>query len=156
MDDKKVSADHEARSYVNGMRRAKVPAGHPLDGRWVIASGCWSVRFREHPWAIQSDAEGWGAALRGHLIMIVKRKILEGAPYGDIDALMPDKAWVEHERQWAARARMASEWRGRMADAYGSFDDYLTATRSRRRPRGAVSAGHVAASVVAGLNRGAS
>lgn len=109
-------ADYDARVFVNGLRRAQVPEGHPMHGKLIVASGEWSHRFQGHPWVKQSTTEGWAVELRGHCIRVVKQRMLIRQPYSNLTDLMPPADLVGYWRLNAERAQLAAIWRAENPD----------------------------------------
>ena len=125
--------DYWVRIYVNGATKDK-------EGKTIPASGEWSDRFWNHPWARQSTAEGWARDLRAHVIQRVKRlhmqrdagnrrpvvslrTVLDAVP--SIEELMPDKDWIEARRKDAAREAEAKRWRDHVVEQHGTLEAYL-------------------------------
>lgn len=100
-------ADLRARFLVNGAER------HSKSGEMEPVTGAWAPRFRDHPWVIQSDAEGWGRELRAVCIHAARQRIMAGIKPNDIEIndLMPDRGWVDYTRSEAARTASATKWR---------------------------------------------
>lgn len=121
-------ADWNARCFVNGMKR------HGVTGKMEPASGEFSQHFIRHPWVRESIAEGWGKELRSHLILAVKRRIMMGLPYNDIEALMPPRDWVDYAKQQAERYRKAAEWRKENAPG-GDMSGWLAKLMEANRRR---------------------
>ena len=115
--------DSRARAYVNGLRRAVVRPGHILEGKMIVDSGGWHPRFRNHPWVISADREGWGRDLRMHCVRVVKSRMMGGQYPGEPETLMPDLETVQY---WAAKAKRFAE-----ADAARAA---LAEYPNRRRP----------------------
>lgn len=106
-------ADYRARCYVNGVRK------HGGTGVIEPAPGEFSDRFLPHPWVRESLTEGWGRELRSHLILTVKRRLIEGLPIDRIEDLMPDRSWVDAAKYHAEIYRKAKVWR---EEKYGKSD----------------------------------
>lgn len=102
------TADFRARVFANGMVD-EIKHGERT-GRKVIHTGHWSPHFMDHPWVQASEEEGWGRDLRMSVVHTVKRRIMAGQPYHDIDQVMPTKDLVEFWREKAAREREAAAW----------------------------------------------
>lgn len=100
-------ADFRARCLVNGSER------HSKSGNIEPISGAWSLRFKNHPWAVLSDAEDWGRELRTACIHAARQRIMAGIKPNDIQAedVMPDQALVDYWRDQARRAAEAAKWR---------------------------------------------
>ena len=98
-------ADFKARCFVNGAAR------HAATGNFEPITANFHERFLDHPWVRDSITEGWDRELRMHLTRVAKLKYIRGEPVGDIDALMPDKRWVEQARTDAASYAKAAQWR---------------------------------------------
>lgn len=103
------TADFRARIFVNGMVD-EIKHGERT-GRKVLHSAHWSEHFSGHPWVETSEKEGWGRDLRMSVVQSVKRRIMRGQPFHDIDQLMPPKDLVEFWREKAARERESARWR---------------------------------------------
>ena len=97
-------ADRLARCFVNGMRL------HGKTQKMEPDSGEFSQRFILHPWVRESITEGWDRELRGHLIRVVKIRLMKNERYDTINDLMPDKNWVEERKKQAARFGDAAKW----------------------------------------------
>ena len=98
-------ADYLARCFVNGAAR------HAATGNFEPITANFHERFLDHPWVRDSIKEGWDRELRMHMTHVAKIKLMKTEPLGDIDALMPDKRWVEQARTDAARYAKAAQWR---------------------------------------------
>lgn len=98
-------ADYKARCFVNGAAR------HAATGNFEPITANFHERFLSHPWVRDSITEGWDRELRGHLTRVAKLRYMRGEPVGDIEALMPDKKWVEQARKDAERYSKAAQWR---------------------------------------------
>lgn len=98
-------ADFRARCFVNGAAR------HATTGNFEPITANFHERFLSHPWVRESIAEGWDRELRGHLIHVARLALIRGDQLSNIEALMPDKKWVEQARTDADRYRKAAEWR---------------------------------------------
>lgn len=132
------TADFRARVFVNGMVD-EIKHGERT-GRKVIHSGHWSPHFSDHPWVQASEDEGWGRDLRMSVVHTVKRRIMAGQPYHDIDQLMPRKDWVDYVREKALREKAAMAWRDEMTEKHGTFDAFMTRVKGDgARPLGDVT-----------------
>ena len=98
-------ADFRARCFVNGAAR------HAATGNFEPITANFHERFLSHPWVRDSIAEGWDRELRGHLVHVARLKLMRKEQLHDIEALMPDKKWVEQARTDAVRYRKAADWR---------------------------------------------
>ena len=128
-------ADREARIFVNGLRKAQVTEDNVMHGNWVVASGEWSQTFRHLPIVKQANEQGWAKDLRQHLIRTVRRQMLRGEPYDDIDRLMPDKDSIWFWRDKAQRENSAAEWREQIIEQYGDLDTFLGGGKPQRGAR---------------------
>lgn len=137
-DDYLKTVDFRARCFVNGTVK------NPRTGKDEPHSGHWSRAFRGHPWVEQSIDEGWGRDLRQHVIMAVKRRILQERPFHQVEELMPDPKWAESTRYHAARYMAAAKWREQVTAEHGSVEAYLrkTAKASVRSKAGLQSLGN--------------
>ena len=118
-DDYLKTVDFRARCFVNGTVK------NPKTGKDEPRSGHWSSTFRGHPWVEASIKEGWDRDLSQHVIMAVKRRILQDKPFHVLEELMPDAKWVQRVRYHAARYKAAEEWRAKVIAEHGSVDAYL-------------------------------
>ncbi len=100
-------ADLAARMFVNGAER------HSKSGLIEPITGAWSARFASHPWAIESDIQGWGRELRTTVIMAVRRRLMGGMALNDIDVedVMPEIELVDCWRAQAKKFADAAAWR---------------------------------------------
>lgn len=117
-------ASHRARLFICGGKM------HEKTGRIEPLPGAWHPRFRSHPWVRLSTEEGWDSELRGHLALVISKRIMEQKDYGDIEGLMPDEAWVRAAQERAAVYRKAKEWRDSVCASHGSVTAYLKAMRN--------------------------
>lgn len=100
-------ADFMARCFVNGSEKhAKTEIVEPIHGEW-------SVRFRNHPWVRDSEAEGWGRDLRMACIGAARDRIMAGVKPIDMkpNDVMPKAEYIEHWRDQARKEREALAWR---------------------------------------------
>src|SRR5690606_8557197 len=118
-DDYLKTVDFRARCFVNGTVK------NPKTGKDEPRSGHWSSTCRGHPWVEASIKEGWDRDLSQHVIMAVKRRILQDKPFHVIEELMPDPKWIESVRYHAERYRKAAEWRAKVIAEHGSLEAYL-------------------------------
>lgn len=98
-------ADYRARCFVNGAAR------HAKTGKYEPITANFHERFLSHPWVRESIAEGWDRELRMHLTRVAKLKYMRLEPVGDIEALMPDRKWIDQQKVDAERYRKAADWR---------------------------------------------
>lgn len=84
---------------------------NPKTGKFEPLGFQFSIRFRGHPWVEASEREGWAKELRSHLRHTVKRRILEGKTYENIEDLMPSKEWVSAAKKQAERFAKAKAYR---------------------------------------------
>lgn len=150
-------ADYKARVFVIGLTEGTDSDG-VLTGKKVLHTGNWAPRFLGHPTVEQALAEGWGRELQSTIIGFVRRRILAQVPYHDINTLMPDKEWIEHQRKNAKRYADAKAWRDPLIEQYGDISGVLTRLRPRResltaRPLGSVMRDTIAAMQRASANR---
>jgi hypothetical protein len=131
MADALYEVDNKARVVVCGLRQAKSPNNPDLDGKMVVATGEWSPRFRGHPLVRQAEVEGWGRDLRQHCIRVVRRQMGCRLPYDDLDAIMPDAKAIKHWREQAERYAKAAEWRARMVEGFGSYENFLAKSKPK-------------------------
>lgn len=124
-------ADHMARVFVNGLVDEVLVDG-TVTGKKIVHSGHWHGRFKGHPWVEMANAEGWARDLRSAVIAETRRRIMARETYHDINALMPDKDWVEHQRKNAARFEAARKWREEVTESHGGVDDWLRKSRGGR------------------------
>lgn len=102
------TAEFRARAFVSGMVD-EIKHGERT-GRQVIHTGHWSAHFAGHPWVEASESGGWGRDLRMSVTQAVKRRIMGGRPYHDVDQLMPPKEVVDFWREKAASRSQAAAW----------------------------------------------
>ena len=88
----------EARRFVNG------PGGYGWE---------WAPAFRDHPWVVLAEKEGWGRELRGCCLRQAYLRFLGGVVRDGptVENIMPDAQLVEYFRKEAKRTREATEWR---------------------------------------------
>lgn len=98
-------ADYLARCFVNGAAR------HAATGNFEPITANFHERFLSHPWVRDSIKEGWDRELRMHMTSVAKIKLMRKEQLGDIEALMPDKRWIEQARKDAERYAKAAQWR---------------------------------------------
>lgn len=118
-------ADYRARCFVNGTKRSSV------SGKIEPRAGDWSSVFYEHPYVVDAEYEGWGRELRAVVIRAVKMRILAGADYSDINALMPDREWVDYAKDQAERGRKAKRWRDETFGPPGNTDEIVKSLRAK-------------------------
>lgn len=126
-------ADYLARTYVNGLVD-EVLADGVVTGKRIPQAGHWAVRFRDHPYVEQAEAEGWSRDLRAAVKAEVKSRIMARKPYHEINDLMPPKDWIDHQRKNAARYTAADSWRKEIVEKWGSMDAYLSKGKSGGAP----------------------
>lgn len=88
----------DARRFVNG------PGGYGWE---------WAPAFRDHPWVILAEKEGWGRELRSACMRQAHLRFLGGTAKDGptVENVMPDADTVAHWRKEAERTRSAAEWR---------------------------------------------
>lgn len=118
-------ADYRARCFVNGSKR------HEKTGKIEPIAGAWSEAFRDHPYVIEAEYQGWGRELRGAVVSAVKSRIYANKGFGDIDTLMPDRKWVDYAKQQAERARKAQQWRDETYGPPGNTEEIVAGLRRR-------------------------
>lgn len=93
----------EARRFVNG------PGGYGWE---------WAPSFREHPWVVLAEKEGWGRELRGCCLRQAYLRFLSGVVREGptIENVMPDAELVAYFRDEARKGREAAEWRAANPD----------------------------------------
>jgi len=123
-----VAAAEDAIEARNWKERAKnggdpikndpVAAVRLMARRFVNGSGNnweWSPAFRDHPWVILAEKEGWGRELRASCLYSAFKRYAD--PYRKpnelptVENVMPDGDTVAHWRKEAERSRSAAEWR---------------------------------------------
>jgi hypothetical protein len=100
-------ADSMARHYVGGSQRCE------KTGEIEPMTGVWGSRFKDHPWAIQSEREGWAKELRQCCVLGVKQRLMAGVKLDEIQIgdLMPEKRLIDYWADQARRELEAKEWR---------------------------------------------
>jgi hypothetical protein len=131
MADALEEVDYKARVFVCGLRRAVSPKNPEMDGKMIVNSGEWSPHLRAHPLVRQAEREGWGRDLRQHCIRVVRRQMGCRLPYDDLDAIMPDDRAVKYWREQQKRFALAAEWRARMVEGFGSYENFLAKSKPK-------------------------
>lgn len=98
----------------NAVAAARLMARRFVNG--IGANGWeWAPEFRDHPWVVLAETEGWGRELRSSCLYGAFRRYAD--PYRKpndlptVENVMPDAETVAYWRKEAERTREAIEWR---------------------------------------------
>lgn len=101
-----AQADFAARSAVFGT------AFDPKANREMPCSGRkWSERYLQHRLVREAISGHWDHDLKVCLLGTIKRRIIDGKAWSDIDDLMPPAEQLRYWRQRGNTYREAAEWR---------------------------------------------
>lgn len=101
-----AQADFAARSAVFGTEF------DPKANRDVPCSGRkWSDRMLAHPLVREAIPGHWDHDLKSYLVATIKRRIIDGKSWTDLDDLMPPRDQIRYWRQHGKDYREAAEWR---------------------------------------------
>lgn len=88
-------------------------------------------RWKHLPIVQTAIVQGWGGELRGHLRLLVTKKILTGEPYGDVAKLLPDQKWINERKKHAEQIWHAKQCREKIREEHGTIWNYLKTKRPR-------------------------
>lgn len=127
-----VAAAEDAIEARNWRERAKnggerpesdqVKAAHIAAAKFVNGIGGngweWSSEFRNHPWVILAEKEGWGRELRGACkrAAFLRYLVGDGRDMPTVERVMPSSEDIAHWRKEAQRTREAVAWRAENTD----------------------------------------
>lgn len=99
-----VRNDHTRKPFIEAKRFINGPGGHGWE---------WSPAFRDHPWVILAEKEGWGRELRGVCFRQAYLRFAGGVHRDGptTENVMPDAELVAYFRAEAKKGRDAAEWR---------------------------------------------